>query len=433
MSSSLKFDVVIIGAGPAGCSTGYLLAKSGLNVLIIERGSEPGAKQLWGGKAYAQPLREVWPELDREAPIHRWISIERFSLVSGERVVSLEYKLGRKVAFTTYLSELVSWMAKKAEEAGAMIISKTRADEIVMKNGRVIGVRSGSDIVEADVIVDAEGINRILLEKIGLVSKLSPEHIGLGVKEVLKLNSEKINERFGLEDEEGVSWLVIGDVTKNIPGGGFIYTMRDTISLGIVVRVSSAYDAVERGELNKHVSEVLEDFRTHPYFYRLWSDAEVIEYGSRLVIENPVETMPKKLYMPGLIIVGDAAGTLVNTGYTFRGVDTAVYSGKIAAETILEAFGKKDFSEEILRRYEEKMKSSYIYDEILRHKGVSDLMREKFLFKDLPRLLTGGFEKILEADYEEPKIIDGFRKTMRENNISLLRLLSVMIKLVSKL
>jgi electron transfer flavoprotein-quinone oxidoreductase len=209
--------------------------------------------------------------------------------------------------------------------------------------------------------------------------------------------------------------------------------MRDTISLGIVVRVSSAYDAVERGELNKHVSEVLEDFRTHPYFYRLWSDAEVIEYGSRLVIENPVETMPKKLYMPGLIIVGDAAGTLVNTGYTFRGVDTAVYSGKIAAEIILEAFGKKDFSEEILRRYEEKIKSSYIYDEILRHKGVSELMREKFLFKDLPRLLTGGFEKILEADYEEPKIIDGFRKTMRENNISLLRLLSVMIKLVSKL
>lgn len=221
MSIPSKFDVVVVGAGPAGCSSAYLLAKAGLRVLLIERGRSAGSKLLWGGKAYAQPIREVWPELDREAPIHRWVTRERFSFVWGDRVLTIEYKLGRSVAFTSYIPELVLWMARKAEGAGALLVEDVTVDEIVVKDGRVVGVRSGNDIVEADVVIDAEGVNRMLLEKLGLAERLNINSgLALGVKETLSLNSKLIEERFNLDKGEGLAWLVAGDITKGLPGGG---------------------------------------------------------------------------------------------------------------------------------------------------------------------------------------------------------------------
>jgi len=433
LTEQYKFDVVIVGAGPAGCSVAYLLAKAGLKVLLVERGAEPGSKMLWGGKAYAQPIREVWPELDREAPIHRWVTKERFSIVWGERVLTLEYKLGRRVAFTTYLTELVAWMVKKAEEAGALYIDKMKVDEIIVKNKRVVGIRSGSDTVDADIVIDAEGVNRILLEKLGLTPRLTPDQVGVGVKEVLKIDPKLIEERLGLSEDEGLSWLVIGDITRGIPGGGFIYTMRDTLSIGLVLSVLPAAKAAEENKLDVHISELLENFRTHPYFYRYWSEAEIIEYGGRLVLEGGLKTMPKKLYYPGFLVVGDAAGFLVNAGYTFRGVDTAVYSGKLAAEVVLEAFNRKKFDEEILRIYEDKIKSSYIYKELLNHKGVSEVMHDTFFFNEIPKISIESFVRIFEADYEEPKILSSIYNSVKTHRVNLLKLLSNLFKVVRNL
>lgn len=422
--------MVVVGAGPAGCSTAYLLAKSGLKVLLLERGAEPGSKMLWGGKAYAQPIREVWPELDREAPIQRWVVEDRISVVVGERVFTVSYRLGRRVAFTAYLTQLVSWMAKKAEEAGALVIDKTRVDEIVVRDGRVVGVRSGADMIEASVVVDAEGVNRLLLERLGLVKKIEPEAVGIGVKEVLRLDQRVIENRFGIGEGEGVAWFVIGDVTRGIPGGGFIYTMRDTVSLGLVLSLSPAIEASEKGVLDRHVSELLEDFRLHPYFSRLWGEAEVVEYGGRMVIEGGLRFMPRRLYMPGLLVVGDAAGLQVNAGYTVRGVDMAVYSGKLAAEVIIEAFNKGRFDEEVLKRYEERVLSSYIYREMVSHRGVSSIMHDPFYFNELPRLLIGLLKRVYEADYEEPTLMRGILESSRENRVGIARLLYKLAKVV---
>ena len=433
MEESFKFDVAVIGAGPAGCSVAYLLAKAGLKVIIVDRGAEPGSKMLWGGKAYAQPIREVWPELDHEAPIHRWVVKERFSLVWGDRVLTLEYGLGRRVAFTSYLTELVAWMIKKVEEAGAMYIDKTRVDEIVVKNGRISGIRSGSDIIEADVVVDAEGVNRILLERLGLARKPSPENMGIGVKEVLKMDPGVIEERFALESDEGLSWLVIGDLTKGIPGGGFIYTMRDSVSLGLVLNVAYAMRAAENNKLDVHISELLERFRVHPYFSKYWYDAEVIEYGGRLVFESNTGSIPSKFYAPGLLVVGDAAGLLINAGYTFRGVDSAVYSGKLAAETILEAFNKKRFDEEILSIYEKKLRQSYVYKELTTHRGIIKIIGDEFFFSEAPKLTIDILRRIFEADYEEPKLYKSFLDATRENKISLLKLFRKIITVARNL
>jgi electron transfer flavoprotein-quinone oxidoreductase len=429
-----RFDVIVVGAGPAGCSSAYLLAKAGLRVLLVERGRSAGSKLLWGGKAYAQPIREVWPELDKEAPIHRWVTRERFSFVWGDRVLTIEYKLGRSVAFTSYLPELVSWMARKAESAGALLVEDVRVDEIVVENGRVVGVRSGSDIVRADVVIDAEGANRMLLEKLGLAERLNVNSsVALGVKETLSLDPRLIEERFNLDKGEGLAWLVAGDITRGLPGGGFIYTMRDSISIGLVIPIGPAARAAEEGTLKEHVSELIESFRLHPYFNRFWREADVVEYGGRMTLEGGLSMMPKRLYAPGLLVVGDAAGFLVNTGYTIRGVDTAVYSGKLAAETVIEALNKGGFTEDNLKSYEDKVKRSYIYRELKAHSAIEDVMRDPFYFTKIPQVLVKAAGKLFEADYEEPTLVGGLLEASRESEVSLMKMLFKLARVVRRL
>jgi electron transfer flavoprotein-quinone oxidoreductase len=429
-----KFDVIVVGAGPAGCSSAYLLAKAGLRVLLVERGRSAGSKLLWGGKAYAQPIREVWPELDKEAPIHRWVTRDRFSFVWGDRVLTIEYKLGRSVAFTSYLPELVSWMARKAESAGALLVEDVRVDEIVVESGRVVGVRSGSDIVRADVVIDAEGANRILLEKLGLAERLNVNSsVALGVKETLSLDPRLIEERFNLDKGEGLAWLVAGDITRGLPGGGFIYTMRDSISIGLVIPIGPAARAAEEGTLKEHVSELIESFRLHPYFNRFWREADVIEYGGRMTLEGGLSIMPRRLYAPGLLVVGDAAGFLVNTGYTIRGVDTAVYSGKLAAETVIEALNKGGFTEDNLKSYEDKVKRSYIYRELEAHSAIEDVMRDPFYFTKIPQVLVKAAGKLFEADYEEPTLVGGLLEASRESEVSLMKMLFKLARVVRRL
>ncbi|MFZ8794268.1 MAG: FAD-dependent oxidoreductase [Acidilobaceae archaeon] len=429
-----KFDVIVVGAGPAGCSSAYLLAKAGLRVLLVERGRSAGSKLLWGGKAYAQPIREVWPELDKEAPIHRWVTRERFSFVWGDRVLTIEYKLGRSVAFTSYLPELVSWMARKAESAGALLVEDVRVDEIVVENGRVVGVRSGSDIVRADIVIDAEGVNRMLLEKLGLAERLNVNSsVALGVKETLSLDPRLMEERFNLDKGEGLAWLVAGDITRGLPGGGFIYTMRDSISIGLVIPIGPAARAAEEGTLKEHVSELIESFRLHPYFSRFWREADVIEYGGRMTLEGGLSMMPKRLYAPGLLVVGDAAGFLVNTGYTIRGVDTAVHGGKLAAETVIEALNKGGFTEDNLKSYEDKVKRSYIYRELKAHSAIEDVTRDPFYFTKIPQVLVKAAGKLFEADYEEPTLVGGLLEASRESEVSLMKMLFKLARVVRRL
>ncbi len=428
-----RFDAIVVGAGPAGSAAAYLLAKAGFRTLIVERGRGAGTKELFGGKIYAAPLREVWPELDKEAPIHRWVTRERLSLAARDRLVTIEYTMGKSVAFTTYLTEMAKWMAKKAVEAGAILVDEVRVDEILVEDGRVVGVRSGPDKVYADYVIDAEGVNRMLLEKLGLVEKVKPDQVALGVKEVINVGKAKIEERLGLPEGEGLAWVVAGDITRGIPGGGFIYTMKDTIALGLVLHIGKALEKAEAGELKESVPLLLEKFRLDKRFYWIWGDADVLEYGAHMTIEGGLSFMPKKLYMPGFLVVGDAAGFLLNTGYTIRGVDYAVYSGKLAAETIIEAHEKGGPSEENMAKYEEKVKKSFIYEELVRHRGIEDVMKDPLFFTKLPALATRVLEKLYEADYEEPTVFDSFIDSLKEEDLSLTRLLFRLLKVVRKL
>ncbi|HID41834.1 MAG TPA: electron transfer flavoprotein-ubiquinone oxidoreductase, partial [Pyrodictium sp.] len=419
-------------AGMVGSEMRQIMANS-TPMLGTERGRGAGSKSLFGGKVYAQPLRDVWPDLDRKAPIHRWVTRERFSFIAGERVVTIEAKLGRSVAFTTYLPELVRWMAGRAEEAGALLVDEVVVDNILVKDGKVVGVKSGGDVLEANVVIDAEGVNRLLLEKLGLADPPDPRRLALGVKEIIRLGDRAVEERFGLEKGEGLAWLLAGDVSKGIPGGGFIYTMKDAASVGIVLRVSDAASAAEGGALKEHVSRMVEWLRLHPYFKRYWEEGDIAEYGARLAIEGGLGYVPKRLYWNGLLVVGDAAGLLLNTGYTIRGVDFAVASGKMAAETVLEAHARGNYSEAVLSAYETRLKSSFVWKELVKHRGIEDVMSDTWFFKALPAIIAKTVAKLFEADYEEPTMLEAIKEALEEEGTPLLLAAAKLLKAASQL
>ena len=236
-----KYDVAVIGAGPAGLASAYYLARKGFKVLVLERGREVGSKNVYGGRIYAEPFREIYPNLNT-APVHRWVRRERISIIPDyESIVNVEYQGKEAVSFTTYLPEFVKWMGIQAEQAGATILTDVTVDRLYVEDGRVTGAVSGEDVVKADVVVDAEGVNRLVLEASGIVKPLRPELVALGVKEVLKGDSDQINQAFGLAANEGLAWVLIGAPTGYMPGGAFIYTNRDSVSLGVVVVLDRAF------------------------------------------------------------------------------------------------------------------------------------------------------------------------------------------------
>ncbi|MET1128439.1 MAG: FAD-dependent oxidoreductase [Thermoproteota archaeon] len=428
MALEHKFDVVVVGAGPAGATAAYKLAEAGFKTLLVERGRGAGSKQVFGGRIYAGPLREIFPDLEK-APIHRWVIKEKVSVVADGRMIGVEYETPERHSFTTYLTEFTSWIVDKAVQAGAVFVDEVRVDRLLVEDGRVVGIESGGDRIYADVVVDAEGVNRLLLEQLGLVERLEPSQVALGVKEVIKIGEDKVEERFGLGKGEGLAWVLVGEVTGYLPGGAFVYTNRDSVSVGIVVYLGKAVELAK-----EDVTTTVEKLRLHPLLRRYWGDGDIIEYSAHLTIESPLRFMPKKLATDGLVIVGDAAGLLLNVGYTFRGVDYAAYSGYLAAKAIEEAHREGSYSEEVLRRaYEERLKNSFIFRDLKKHRGAEEAMRMPELFSRYAKVGVDLARKLFELDREVPGVMEALLSSLHENGLGLIGALITLYRVVRRL
>ena len=405
---SSRFDALVVGAGPAGLSCSYELAKKGLRVAVLERGRAPGSKNLFGGRVYSSPVEKVYGSLRKEAPIERWVKHEKTTMIADGGAFSIGYDSPSSTSFTIYLSKLVAWMASKAEEQGAVVVTDVRVDGVVMNDGRAVGVIAGGDRLNADVVVVAEGANRLLCEGMGIVSPLSPGQVALGARQVVRLGSEKINERFGLSGDEGLAWFFLGKPSNYLPGGAFLYTNSSTVSIGVVLYLEEGVQAP-----SKNVYEILEEFRASPPLRQLLSGGSLVEYGSHLIPEAGLKMMPGKLYGDGYVIVGDAAGLVLNLGYTVRGVDFAVHSGSLAAQAIVAAHSSGNFASENLSAYAKKLKTSFVVREMRRHGAIQRMMQKRQVFDAYPRIVVDAAKKLYEIDETSPTFIEAGMRSVK--------------------
>jgi electron transfer flavoprotein-quinone oxidoreductase len=352
MSDEEKFDAIIVGAGPAGSACAYILAREGKSVLVIERGASAGSKNLTGGRLYTYALELVEPGLHAEAPLERKVVREQIMMLgqnnSAITIDYLDYGFKEEVpqSYTVLRAPFDEWFAGKAEEQGAMVAAGIRVDDLLIKDGKVVGVKAGDDEMYADIVVAADGINSFMAQKAGLRQDLTGHSVGVGVKEIIELPAATIQDRFNVQPDEGSARMILG-CTEGIQGGGFLYTNKDSVSLGIVVSPESA------AEQKKTVQEIYQDFKMHPAIYSLIGDGNSTEYGAHLVPESGWRSVPQKLYREGFVTVGDAAGFCINTGTILRGIDLAIVSGVAAARAILKAQNAADVGPGYVKELEE--------------------------------------------------------------------------------
>ncbi len=395
--SEEKFDAIIVGGGLAGCSAAIVLANAGLEVLLVERGDFCGAKNMTGGRLYGHSLEKIIPNFAEEAPVERKITKEKVSLMSPEGSLDIGFRSKKlsseadNASYTVLRATFDQWLASKAEEAGVEIIPGILVDNLILEDGKVVGVEATGEELYADVVVIADGVNSLLAQKIGMKKELEPHQVAVGAKEVIRLGEEVINQRFGIGSEEGVAWLSCGDPTMGGFGGGLVYTNKDTVSVGIVATLSDI------GHTDLSINQLLDRFKEHPSIAPYIEGGETIEYSGHLVPEEGIHMIPE-LYRDGVLVVGDAAGFCINLGFTVRGMDFAVESGRLAAETIIKAHGLGDFSAEVLSDYVKRLENSFIMKDMKTYKGFPTLLGRREIFENLPEMATDIAAKAFTVD-----------------------------------
>ncbi|TKJ39028.1 FAD-dependent oxidoreductase [candidate division LCP-89 bacterium B3_LCP] len=405
MSEEEKFDCIIVGAGPAGLSAAITLAKAGVEVAVLERGEYPGAKNVMGGILFTTILDKLLPDFWEKAPVERHITHRRFSLLSKDSEIALDFKTAGyneppyNHTWSVLRAKFDRWFAEQVEEAGAMIIPGMMVSELLMDGDRVVGVKTepGGDELNCDVVISAEGVNSFLAEQAGLRKQHDPAHMAVAVKEVISLPQETIEDRFHLNDSEGCAYEIFGQAVQGTFGSGFVYTNKDSLSIG----VGSTIHDMKRHKLNPN--DVLEGFKKHPAIAPLVRGAESQEYAAHMIPEGGFHHLPK-LTTNGLILTGDAAG-LINASHYHEGSNLAMASGVMAAETVIAAKEKGDFSDASLSTYRQKLDDSFVLKDLKKFQNLSKFLNENpHLLRDYPDIISGMLKDYFTIS-EKPKAV----------------------------
>lgn len=390
-------DVVVVGAGPAGIAAAITLAKSGKEVVVLERGDYPGSKNVFGGAIYAKPTAEIFPEFWKSAPIERYNVEHRFALLGDNDGTVVGYRNeehseeGHYNSFSVLRAKWDRWCAEQAEKAGAFIVPQTVVTELIKEDGKVVGVKTEQEEFYARIVIVADGVNSLLAKEAGFHPELKPESVALGVKEVIKLPKEKIQDRFNLEGDSGVIYTIIGGPMQNMLGLGFIYTNIDSVVVGLGVSLSE----LQQRDIKPY--ELLNKFKEHPVIRPLIAGGELLEYSAHLIPEGGFNSMPP-LYTDGVMIAGDAA-MLVNNIH-WEGTNLALMSGKFAAETAIAALEKEDFSASSLSLYQKKLEESFVLKDLKSYKDVMHFAEKNsnILMGYYPKKVNDFFNQFISVD-----------------------------------
>ncbi len=392
-----EFDAIVVGAGPGGASAALTMARAGLRVVLFERGERPGVKNVMGGVMYGRMLADVVPEFWTDAPIERIVSDERLWLTTEDTAVALGHKhvphtAGPPNAFTVLRVPFDGWFAARAEAAGVLLIPGTTVEDVIRENGRITGVRTGrpDGDLRAPLVVIADGANSFLAQKAGLGRPLEPHEMALVVKEIIALPPATIEERFTLDPGMGATIEVYGAVTRGMAGYGFIYTNRESLSVGIGALISHF--------MKTRITpwDLLEGFKAHPMVAPLLRGGEAREYLAHAIPEGGLRAMPR-LFDDGALVVGDAA-MMVNNLHR-EGSNLAIAAGRMAGEAAIHAKRVGDWSARTLAVYRDLLEASFVLQDLRKYERLPDLVeRRPDLLQVYPALLSEAIQEMLTVD-----------------------------------
>ncbi len=399
-----RFDAIVVGAGPAGNAAAYTLAKGGLKILQIERGEYPGAKNVQGAILYADALEKLIPDFRDDAPLERHVVEQRIWMMDDTSHTGMHYRSDdfneeRPNRYTILRSQFDRWFSSKVREAGATLLCETTVTELLKDSkGRVIGVltdRHGGPIL-ADVVVLSEGVNGLVGQRSGLREELKPKTVALAVKETHFLPQEVVENRFNLTGDAGVVIEAMGTITKGMTGTAFIYTNRESISVGIGCMVSDLADSGVKPYT------LLDAFKRHPSVAPLIAGSEVKEYAAHLIPEGGYNAMPE-IFGEGWVVAGDAAH-LVNAVHR-EGSNLAMTSGRIAGETIVWLKRRRDPTTAAnLAEYRRRLEDSFVLKDMKKYRKIPDVLHNNRQLLDLyPRMMSQAAQIWFRVDGQDKK------------------------------
>jgi len=392
---SMEFDVVIVGAGPAGLSAACRIMQLAqekeqeITVCVVEKGSEVGAHILSGAVLEPRAMNELFPNWkELGAPLNTEVTGDTFFFyTSATGAIKLPNFLIPKPThnegnYIVSIGNVCRWLAEQAEGLGVEVYPGFAAAEVLYhEDGRVKGIATGDMGVSASgehkdsympgmelharYTLFAEGcrghLGKQLISKFALDAGKSPQHYGIGIKEIWEIDPEKHEEG---RVEHGLGWPLS---ENGATGGGFLYHAENNqVYLGLITDLSYS---------NPHLSpyEEFQRWKHHPTVSKYLEGATRVSYGARAITKGGYNSLPK-MHFPGGLLIGCDAGTL--NSVKIKGNHTAMKSGMVAAEAVVEALGQGETAPADLESYGQKIKDSWVHEELYATRNFSGFMHK---------------------------------------------------------
>jgi electron-transferring-flavoprotein dehydrogenase len=406
-NDTISTDVLIIGGGPSGLAASIHLADilkqrgRSERILLLEKGRSIGSHILSGAVIKPSVFRELLPDIDfSEIPFNAKVTKDKTIFLTEKRAFPLPFHLpymSNSGNFTASLGQICRYLAVKAEERGVEIYTGFAVDEILYKEGKVIGAKTkdtGLDHhghklenfqagtrIEAKLTIFAEGtrgsLTKMLIKKFNLDRDRNEQVYSLGCKELWTVPEGNI--------EAGQIYHTMGYPLDNDEfGGGFIYGLNDNkVAVGLVV-------GLDYKDPSFDVHDALQIWKSTPFVSRILKGGKLLEYGAKTLPEGGLYAIPR-LFVDNALIVGDSAGLVAMPA--LKGIHLAIRSGMLAAQTTSNALLINDTSEKSLQQYDTLMKNSDIHNELYRVRNFRQGFGKGLIAGGLhfgTQLLTGG-------------------------------------------